>query len=147
MWSALRADPESKGSDYVYLDSRVFGETRSLDGRACRRRRREVRAVHLVDDGEVVHVGEVHGGRKHSVERRPPGLQDFPDVVEDLARLRLDAPFDQVPGRRVQGDLTGEKEEVTCPNSLGVRPNRRRRRRSGNGLSHEPVRPIPDPPI
>ena len=93
------------------LDAAVFRETRDLDGGARGGRRREIRGVDLVHFGEVVHVGEIDRGGHDPVERAAAGLQDRVDVLEDLPGLRLDAPLDQVAGRRIERDLPRAEQQ------------------------------------
>src|SRR3989304_4029303 len=101
---ALRAPLEPR--DGLDLDAGAARQGRDLDCRAPRRGRlsqeaREGRVERL----ELAGVREV-ARRLHDVLQGGAGrLEDGFEVLHDALGLRLDAPADKLPRRRVEGDL------------------------------------------
>ena len=122
--------------DQINLYFRVSRQSRGLNRGARRGGGREIGAVHLVHRGEIGHVRQVDRRFHDLLERGPCGGQDGAEILEDAVRLFGHAAADQRTGCRIEGDLAGEKQEVTGPDGLGVGPDRLRRLRRGNGRCH-----------
>ena len=69
----------------------------------------KVRGVDLVDLGEVAHALEEDGRLDDVRELRARGLDDGRQVLEHLARLRLDVTVDDFHRRRVERDVARDE--------------------------------------
>src|SRR6185437_7652039 len=88
--TALLAAASAKMQDAVDLDARLARQLRYSDSGTGGEWLRAVLRHHLVDLGEVRHVGQVHGDLHCSRERAPRSLCHRFEVFKHLAGFRLD---------------------------------------------------------
>src|SRR3990172_7132924 len=105
--------------DGLDLDAGTARQGRDLD---CRARWRgglskEAR-VGRVERLELAEVREVDCRLYDVLQGGAGRLEDGFEVLQDALRLRLDAPADKLPRRRVEGDLPRQEEEVAGADGL-----------------------------
>src|SRR5262245_16114591 len=78
-------------------------------------------AVDFVHGGEFVHIGKEDGGAHNAIQRGSGGFQDSLEIFEHPLGLNLHIAADELLCLRVEGYLSGEKQETVGPNCLRVR--------------------------
>src|SRR5690606_32440603 len=107
--------------DAVDLDARVLREAGHLHRGAGGRILREVAAVDLVDDAEIVHVRQEDVAADHVLESGSGRLEDRPQILHHLARLGRQVALDHRPGLRIERDLPGAEDHLAAIDLHGLR--------------------------
>jgi hypothetical protein len=106
-----------------YFEVNILGEPGDLDGRPGGRVGWKKGGIFLIDLNKISKVLQEDRGLYHLIKGQTLGLQDVLNIFENTAGLLPDISANQVSGRRVDGDLTGYKDEGTGLDGLGIRAN------------------------
>jgi quercetin dioxygenase-like cupin family protein len=130
--TALYGSPAGDGNG-LDLDLRAgHGEPAHLDERARRTRSAEDLLANGVDLRPVVDVGQEHRYLDDVCERRAAGGEDRAHVRECLPRLLDDVLAPDQPAVLVDGDATGNEEEIADADGIRVMADRLRLSRHSN---------------
>ena len=92
--------------------SAFLGSLGDLDRRPGRRIGREISGIYLIDRNKISKVLQKDSGLYHLIKGQTLGLQDVLNIFENPAGLLPNIPTHQVPGHRIDGNLTGDKDNI-----------------------------------
>jgi len=120
--------------DQIDLHRGVARQTRDLNGGAGRRVFTKKPGINLVHAPEFPQIPKVHGGLQNFSKVRAARFQNRGQVLEYAFGLGGDVTGDELAGGGVQGNLSGDENQISAADGLGIRANGGRCLWSGNLL-------------
>lgn len=108
-------------SQDFHFDQSSLGQLLNSYRRAGREWSGEILRIDLVHCSEIIHIIQIDRCLDDVAEIGTCSLQDVSSVYNGLTRLLLDSALNKVARLRVDGNLTGGKDETVNLNSLTIR--------------------------
>ena len=116
------------------LDPGVLGQGGNLKGSTGGVRLGKELAVDLVHRAELVDIGQQHSRLYHICHGHAIGLQNRPQILQGLPGLGGDVFSGEGTGGGINGQLAGNKSEISGGDPLGLRADGRGSGGAVNGL-------------